>query len=126
MVNQSRLHNESIQTTSEISPNISTSSPREIDCSVSPNKGSQNAIEHETIEDYLRFPDPLKYMVGFIAGIHESHTQPYHQSMIQQAMPNKRIKDGASNKQIMSDMAEESMTTKDSRGYGKSVASSAF
>jgi hypothetical protein len=26
----------------------------------------------------------------------------------------------------MSDMAEESMTTKDSRGYGKSVASSAF
>jgi hypothetical protein len=26
----------------------------------------------------------------------------------------------------MSELAEESMTTKDSRGYGKSVASSAF
>jgi hypothetical protein len=29
------------------------------------------AIENETIEDYLSFPDPLKYMVGFIFGVQE-------------------------------------------------------
>lgn len=68
------MHNESIHTTSEKSPNLSTSSPRELDRSITPNRGSQNTIENETIEDYLRFPDPLKYMIGFISGIHEHHT----------------------------------------------------
>lgn len=65
----------SIQTASEMSPNISASSPRELDRSLTPNRGSQSKIEQETIEDYLRFPDSQKYMVGFIFGVHETHSQ---------------------------------------------------
>jgi hypothetical protein len=65
----------SIQTASEMSPNISASSPRELDRSLTPNRGSQIKIEQETIEDYLRFPDSQKYMVGFIFGVHETHSQ---------------------------------------------------
>ena len=36
---------------------------------MTPNRGTENLIDCESIEDYLRFPDPHKYMVGFICGI---------------------------------------------------------
>lgn len=37
--------------------------------SVTPNRGTETTIDSETIEDYLRFPDPKKHLIGFICGI---------------------------------------------------------
>jgi hypothetical protein len=41
----------------------------DLERSVTPNRGTENHIDSETIEDYLKFPDPLKYMVGFMCGV---------------------------------------------------------
>jgi hypothetical protein len=41
----------------------------DLDRSVTPNRGTEVSVENETIEDYLKFPDPKKYLVGFISGI---------------------------------------------------------
>jgi hypothetical protein len=40
----------------------------DLERSITPNRGTESAIDQETIEDYLKFPDPLKYLVGFIFG----------------------------------------------------------
>lgn len=93
-INHSKLHNDTIQTTSERSHQ---SSPRELERSLTPNKGNEINIETETIEDYLRFPDPQKYMIGFICGTHEPQPS-VEQTAIVHVLANKRIKDGASNK----------------------------
>lgn len=36
--------------------------------SVTPNRGSAYTIDDESIDDYLQFPDPLNYMIGFLCG----------------------------------------------------------
>jgi hypothetical protein len=40
----------------------------DLERSVTPNRGSEIAIDNETIEDYVRFPDPKEYLVGFVCG----------------------------------------------------------
>lgn len=45
-----------------------TTNQRDLERSVTPNRGSVLQIENETIDDYLNFPDPQLYMVGFITG----------------------------------------------------------
>lgn len=41
----------------------------DLERSLTPNRGTETAVDSETIEDYLKFPDPKKYLVGFICGI---------------------------------------------------------
>ena len=41
---------------------------QDLERSVTPNRGTEHQIENERIEDYLKFPDPKKYLIGFITG----------------------------------------------------------
>ena len=41
---------------------------KDLERSVTPNRGTGTVVDSETIEDYLKFPDPNKYLVGFMIG----------------------------------------------------------
>lgn len=43
----------------------------DLERSITPNRGNESAIDCETMEDYLKFPDPQKYLVGFIFGVYQ-------------------------------------------------------
>jgi hypothetical protein len=38
----------------------------DLERSVTPNRTSEVMIDNETIEDYVKFPDPWLYLIGFI------------------------------------------------------------
>ena len=51
------------------SENRNDTSNQDLQRSVTPKRGTESVIDNETIEDYIRsFPDPQKYMVGFVCG----------------------------------------------------------
>ena len=41
---------------------------QDLERSVTPNRGTELTIDNESIDDYMKFPDPHKYMIGFITG----------------------------------------------------------
>jgi hypothetical protein len=59
------VQEESMGTISERSSGTS----KDLERSVTPNRGTEALIDQETVEDYLKFPDPRKYLVGFIFGL---------------------------------------------------------
>jgi hypothetical protein len=70
-MNCSKAHDESISTISEISSATSGAGvTQDLERSITPNRGNESIIDCETIEDYLKFPDPQKYLVGFIFGVY--------------------------------------------------------
>ena len=72
-MNCSKAHDESISTISELSSATSgAGTTQDLERSITPNRGNESVIDCETIEDYLRFPDPLKYLVGFIFGVYQT------------------------------------------------------
>lgn len=42
---------------------------QDLERSITPSRGTENQIDTETMDDYLRFPDPRKFLVGFICGM---------------------------------------------------------
>jgi hypothetical protein len=72
-INMSKTHDESISTISEMSSATSGAGEvPDLERSITPNRGTESTIESESIEDYLKFPDPQKYLVGFIFGVQKS------------------------------------------------------
>jgi hypothetical protein len=72
-MNCSKAHDESISTISEISSATSgAGATQDLERSITPNRGNESVIDCETIEDYLKFPDPQKYLVGFIFGVYQT------------------------------------------------------
>jgi hypothetical protein len=72
-MNCSKAHDESISTISEISSATSgAGATQDLERSITPNRGNESVIDCETIEDYLKFPDPHKYLVGFIFGVYQT------------------------------------------------------
>ena len=58
-MNTSKAHEESFSTISEMSSATSGAGPsNDLERSITPNRGNESVIDCETIEDYLKFPDP--------------------------------------------------------------------
>jgi hypothetical protein len=59
--NMSKTHDESISTISERSSATSggnAGNENDLERSITPSRGTESVIDSETIEDYLKFPDP--------------------------------------------------------------------
>jgi hypothetical protein len=72
----SKTHDESISTISERSSATSggnAGNENDLERSITPSRGTESVIDSETIEDYLKFPDPLKYLIGFIFGVYKNN-----------------------------------------------------
>jgi hypothetical protein len=65
--------------------------PADLERSITPNRGTESTIESESMEDYLKFPDPQKYLVGFIFGVHKTPSNQNQLSFSTTAPSQKRV-----------------------------------
>lgn len=100
----------------------------DLERSITPNRGTESVIDSESIEDYLKFPDPNKYLIGFVFGVFKAPSNQNQISFSTTAPSQKRASKDLTSQSHMRGLSEmnESMTTRDSKGYGKSAASGIF